>query len=121
MGLGLTFTFKSGSSGKGENMDIIKIFLRSPRRYISDFSKNTKKVQKRKIAVITKFLWFSKKRLNIKNLGQLQNIHLKKYIQEIKEKGVWDKSRKQYRKISEKTLKDHISILKNFIDKVKIE
>jgi hypothetical protein len=102
-------------------MDIIKIFLRNPRRYIPDFSKNTKKVQKRKITIITKFLWFAKKKQNVKNLKDLKHRHIEMYIEEIEKKGVWDKSRKQYRKISERTLRDHISILRNFVDKVKIE
>ena len=102
-------------------MDIIKIFLRSPRRYISDFSKNTKKVQKRKIAVITKFLWFAKKKQNIKNLKDLKHRHIEMYIEDIDKNGIWDRSRKQYRKISEKTLNDHVSILRGFVNKVKIE
>jgi hypothetical protein len=43
------------------------------------------------------------------------------YIEDIDKNGIWDRSRKQYRKISERTLKDHISIIKSFIKNVKIE
>jgi hypothetical protein len=102
-------------------MDIIKTFYKNPRRFIADYSKNVKKVQKRKIAVISKFLWFTKKKQNIKNLKDLKHRHIKMYIEEIEKNGIWDRSRKQYRKISEKTLNDHVSILRGFVNKVKIE
>ena len=106
--------------GKGDFMDVIKAFLKNPRRFIKHYSKNVKKVRKRKIAVIIKFLWFSKKKLDVKNLKDLQNIHLKKYVKRIEQDGIWDKNRKQHRKTTPKTIQEHKNILKDFIENVKI-
>jgi len=103
------------------SMDIIRIFLKHPRRYIPDINKKIPKTRKYQINIVKKFLFYLKKELKIKNFNQITEFELNKYIEVIKQKGIWNNKNKRFEKISERTLKNHISILKQFLKRIKIQ
>ena len=100
-------------------MDIVKYFLKNRRRYI-DLKNLADKTKKEKIAKVYKFLMFCKKELKIRKLSEINEDIIKKYEEFIKNKGIWNRNKKQFIKVSEKKIKEHISEIQKFYMKIKI-
>ena len=100
-------------------MDMIKYFLKHKRRYI-DLKNLSEKTKKEKISRIYKFLMFCKKQLQIKKLNEIDKNTIKKYEEFIKNKGIWNRNKKQFIKVSEKKIKEHLSEIKKFYLRTKI-
>ena len=100
-------------------MDIIKYFLKHKRRYI-DLKNLSEKTKREKIARIHKFLMFCKKQLGINKLNQISEKTIKEYENFIRNKGIWNRNKKQFIKVSDKKIKEHLSEIKKFYEKTKI-
>ena len=100
-------------------MDMIKYFLKNKRRYL-DLKNITEKTKKEKIAKIYKFLIFCKKQLGINKLNQISEKTIKEYENYIAKNGIWNRNKKQFCRVSEKKIKEHISEIKKFYEKIKI-
>ena len=100
-------------------MDLIKYFIKNKRRYL-DLKNLTEKTKKEKIARIHKFLMFCKKELKLKKLNQINEKSIEKYENFIRSKGIWNRNKKQFIKVSDKKIKEHLLEIKKFYLKIKI-
>ncbi|HFC76814.1 MAG TPA: hypothetical protein ENJ27_01150 [Candidatus Moranbacteria bacterium] len=98
---------------------MIKYFLKNKRRYI-DLKNLSEKTKKEKISKIYKFLMFCKKEIQIKKLNQINENIILQYENFIRSKGIWNRNKKQFIKVSEKKIKEHLSEIKKFYLKIKI-